>query len=124
MGKFCNFWTELSARDMSTFSFPHDNFSKYQRIFTKLGVCIDIAKIWFGIAHGQISTIFDSYLPATHPYFHFWTITLVNINGFSPNLVCAFYIVKICIGIANGQSLSIFDRVICPQYICIILSGQ
>ena len=29
------------------------------------------------------------YLPAIHLYFHFWTITLVHINGFSPNLVCA-----------------------------------
>ena len=27
--------------------------------------CIDILKIWFGIASGQISSIFDSYLPAT-----------------------------------------------------------
>ena len=27
------------------------------------------------------------YLP--HPYFHFWNVTLVNINGFSANLVCA-----------------------------------
>ena len=31
----------------------------------------------------------QNYLPATHPYFHFWMITSVNINGFSPNLVCA-----------------------------------
>ena len=41
-------------------------------------MCIDIVKIWFGIADGQISSIFDSYLPATRPYFHFWLITLVN----------------------------------------------
>ena len=50
----------------------------------------------------------QSYLPTTHPYFHFWTITLVNINGFSANLVCAL-IVEICFGIANGQISSIFD---------------
>ena len=42
MGKFRQFLTELSARDMSIF-----------------------------------------------PYFHFWMMTLVNINGFSPNLVFA-----------------------------------
>ena len=78
------FLTELSARDMSKSSFLDDNFSKCQWIFTKLGVFIDIVKIWFGIADGQISSIFDSYL-------HFWMITLVHINGFSPNLVYALY---------------------------------
>ena len=36
------------------FSFPDDNLSKHQWIFTKLGMCIDIVKIWFGIAYGQI----------------------------------------------------------------------
>ena len=28
--------------------------SKCQWIFTKLGMCIDIKEIWFGIANGQI----------------------------------------------------------------------
>ena len=74
MGKFRQFLTELSTRDMSIFSFLDENLSKYQWIFTKLGVCIDIVKIGFGIANGQIS--------------------------------------------------SVFVRVICPQYICILLSGQ
>ena len=36
-----------------------DNLSKHQWIFTKLGMCIDIVEIWFGIANGQISLIFD-----------------------------------------------------------------
>ena len=43
----------------------------------------------FGIADGQISSVFDSSLSAIRMYFHFWTITLVNVNGLSPNLVCA-----------------------------------
>ena len=91
MGEFRQFLTELSARDTPAFSFPDDNFSKYHWISTKLGMCIDIAEIWFGIAPGQISSIFDkSYLTETRPYFHVWMITLVNINGFSPNWVCAF----------------------------------
>ena len=47
---------------MSKFSFPDDSFSKCQWIFTKLVVCIDIVKIWFGIADGQIPSIFDSYV--------------------------------------------------------------
>ena len=40
------------------FSFPDDNLSKHQWIFTKLGMCIDIMEIWFGIANGQISSNF------------------------------------------------------------------
>ena len=59
-GQISSILTELSARDMSVFSFPDDNFSKYQWIFTKLGVCIDIVQTWFGIADGKILSIFDS----------------------------------------------------------------
>ena len=75
MGKFHQFLIELSACHMSDFLFPDDNLSKYQWSFTKLGLCIDIVEIWFWIANGQISSIFDSYLPATNQYFHFRTIT-------------------------------------------------
>ena len=49
MGKFRQFLTEFSARDTHIFSFPDDNLSKHQWIFTKLGMCIDIMEIWFGI---------------------------------------------------------------------------
>ena len=59
MAKFRQFLTELSARETPIFSFPDDNLSKHQWIFTKLGMCIDIIDIWFGIANGQISSIFD-----------------------------------------------------------------
>ena len=48
MGKFCQFLTELSTCNMSGFSFPDDNLSKYKWIFSKLGVCIN-EEIWFGI---------------------------------------------------------------------------
>ena len=40
-----------------------DNLGKCQWIFTKLSMCIDIEKIWFLIANGQISSFFDR-LPA------------------------------------------------------------
>ena len=42
-------------------SFPNDNLSKCQLIFTKLDVCTDIVRIWFGIVYRQISfyTIFS-----------------------------------------------------------------
>ena len=40
-------------------SFPDDNLCKRLWIFTKLGMCIDIVEIWFGIADGQILPNFD-----------------------------------------------------------------
>ena len=39
------------------FLFLDNNLSNYQWILTKLGMCIDIVKIWFGIANGQISAL-------------------------------------------------------------------
>ena len=39
---------------LSVFSFLDDNMSKYQWIFTKFGMCIDIVEIWFAIADRQI----------------------------------------------------------------------
>ena len=50
------------------FSFPDDNLSKRQWIFTKLGMCIDIKEIWFGIANGQISSIFDGVVCPRHAH--------------------------------------------------------
>ena len=46
------------VRPSVCFSFPDDNLSKHQWIFTKFGMCIDIVEIWFGIANGQTSSIF------------------------------------------------------------------
>ena len=77
MGNFRQILTKLSAPGTCIFSFPNDNLSKHQWIFTKLGMCIDIQEIWCGIANGVI----DSHLPETCPYFRFWTITL-NVKGF------------------------------------------
>ena len=59
------------VRPSIRFSFLDEHLSKHQWIFTKLGMCFDIVEIWFGIANGQISSIFlRSYLPET-PIFLF-----------------------------------------------------
>ena len=73
-------------------------------------MCIDIVEIWFGIADGQISTVFDSYLLVTHLYFHFWTVTLVNVNRLSPNLVCALILWRSALDLTelSARSTSIF----------------
>ena len=65
MGKFCQIFTELPAQDTLVFSFPDDNLSQCQGILTKHGTCIDMKEIWFRSANGQISSVFDSYLPMT-----------------------------------------------------------
>ena len=47
-------------------SFPDNDLSNNQWIFTKLDMCINIVEIWLGIANGRIWSIFlRSYLPAT-----------------------------------------------------------
>ena len=64
--KFCQFLTELSARDTSVFSFLDKNLSKSKWIFTKLGMCIDIVEVCFAIAHWQISSTFDRVICPWH----------------------------------------------------------
>ena len=71
MGKFRQLLTELSARGTPIFSFPDYNLSKEQEIFTKLGICIDIKEIWFGIANEQISSIFTELSARDTPIFSF-----------------------------------------------------
>ena len=59
-----------SVRPSVRFSFPDDNLSKRQWIFTKLGMCIDIVEIWFGIANGQILSIFDGVICPRHAHIY------------------------------------------------------
>ena len=56
------------VRPSVRFSFPDDNLSKHQWMFTKLGVCIDIVEIWFGIANGQISSNFYGVICPRHAH--------------------------------------------------------
>ena len=53
MSKFHQFFMQLTARHVSLFSFLDDNLSKYQSIFTKRGMCIDIMELWFGLLMGN-----------------------------------------------------------------------
>ena len=66
MGKFRQILKELSARDTPIFSFPGDNLCNCQGILTKLGTCIGMKEIWFGIANGQISSMFDRVICPRH----------------------------------------------------------
>ena len=86
------------------FSFPNDNLSKHQWIFTKFGMCIDIVEIWFGMTNGQISSNFGGVICPRHA--HIFVSDLSISQCLSPNLVCALILWSS--GLANGQILSIF----------------
>ena len=58
----------LSVHPSIHFSFPGDNLSTHQWIFTKLGMCIDIVEIWFGIANGQILSNFHRVICLRHAH--------------------------------------------------------
>ena len=61
-------WTSVcpSVSLSIRFSFPDDNLSKHQLIFTRLGMCIDIVEICFGIANGRISSNFYGVIYPRH----------------------------------------------------------
>ena len=104
---------------LSVFWFPDDNLSKCQWIFTKLDAGIDFVEIWFGIVNGQISSIFNNYLPTTDLYFHFRMITLLKFQWIFIQLGMCIDIVEIWFGIADGQISSIFDSYLpgtCPYF--------
>ena len=121
-------WTSvcLSARQSyvrpSRISFPDENLSKHQWIFTKLGMCIDSIEIWFEIASGQTSSNFDSYLPETCPYFRFRTMTCVNVKVFLTNLVHALLLRRTGLGLLMGKfcqcmtELSAHDTIMAGYY--------
>ena len=71
MGKFCQFLTELSARDIPIFPFPDDNLSKCQWIFTKLGMCIDIVEIGLGLLMGKFRQFLTELSARDTPIFSF-----------------------------------------------------
>ena len=105
----------LDVRPSIHFSFPDDKLSKQQRIFTKLGLCIDIVEIWFGIANGQILSNFDGCLPETLPDFHFLDDNLSKCQGILTKPGTCIDMKEFWFGIAYGRISSLFDRVICPR---------
>ena len=66
MGKFRPVCTELSARNTSVFYFQNNNSGNSQWIFTDFDMCNDIVERCFGIAHCQISSIFDKVICPRH----------------------------------------------------------
>ena len=63
MGKFHQILTDYLP---IFFFILGQNLSKSQGILTKLGMCIDMKEIWFRIANGQVSLMFDSVICLRH----------------------------------------------------------
>ena len=115
IGKFVNFW-QLSAQDMSVFSFLDNNFSKCQWIFTKLCVCIDIMDIAMRLLMAEFC-LFLTELSARNTFlFYFQDNNLSKSQWIFTTFDVCIDSVEICCGIAHQQISSIFDRVICPWY--------
>ena len=91
-------------------------------------MCIDIVEIWFEIANGRISSIFDGYLTAIHSYFRYRMI-----RSYVDQYQLMFTYLGICIGICIDSveiglwlllaNLSIFD-VICSLFVHNFFSGR
>ena len=106
-------------------SFLNDNLSKRHWIFTKLGMCIDIVEIWFGIANGQIFVSLWWKLSAQDmPIFSFLDDNLSKCQGILTKLSTCIDIKEIWFGIANGQISSNFYGVICPRHAHIFVSWR
>ena len=79
-GLMVSSWTSVcpSVRSSARLSYVRPYFvfwtitSKYQWIFTKLGMSVDIVEIWFGIANGQSSilTVISGVLSLSFLFLH------------------------------------------------------
>ena len=77
--------------------------SKFQWIFTKLGMYIDIVEVWFGIANGPTSSIFDELFARDSSVFSFLDNYSSKYQWILSKLGRCIDIVEIWFWIANGQ---------------------
>ena len=91
-------------------SFPEYHLSKYQWIFTKLVVCIDMVEIWFGIAYGQISSKIDRVICPLHVRIFVSGDNLSKYQWSFTKLYMCMAIVEIWFRIVNRQISSILTE--------------
>ena len=96
--------------------FMDDSLSKCQWLFTKLAMCIDILQISFGMANGQISSIFEFVL-VLH-FMHIWLIIAISLqNQVSAPLWCRWPSwIDASLNLNSSSSSLIYGIVICPRY--------
>ena len=93
-------------------------------VFTKLGMCIDIVEIWFGIANGQISSHFYGVICPRYAHIGFPDYNLSKLQGIFTKLAICIDIKQIWFGIAIGQISSKFYGVICLRHTHIFVPGR
>ena len=125
MGQFLSeILMELSARDMPIFSFPDDILSKCQGILIKPGTCIDMMEIWFGIANGQISSMFDRVIYRNMIMAGYYSLTFLFFQKIRFNISCRLchtgfwncQILLLAQGQVNGQNLLVQPRFLMKYY--------
>ena len=72
--------------------------SKHQWMFTKLGICIDIVEIWFGIANGQILSNIYGVICLRHNSGGVLKFNVFILNCYLPLARCQFYCGKAVLG--------------------------
>ena len=92
----------VSCTSIHLYFISDDNLSKCQWIFTKLGMCINIVEIWFGIANGQISSNFNGVFFLRHTQFSCPDDNLSKHQWIFTKLGVCIDVVEIWFGIANG----------------------
>ena len=98
-GQISSILDRAVCQQYSHILFQDNNLSKSQWIFTKIDtcMCIDIVEISFGIAHCQISSIFDKVIcpgnlimAGNYPWFHICLLLLlcfIEFFVFNANIV-------------------------------------
>ena len=105
----------LYVRPSIRISFPDYNLSKHQCIFTKLGMCIDMVEIWFGIANWQISSDFGGLSVLDTPIFSFPDDNISKFQGILTSLVYALILRRSGLGLLLVKFRQ-FLTVICPKH--------
>ena len=70
-GQISSIFDGVIARDTPIFSFPDDNLTKHQWIFTKLGMCIELRRSGLGLLMGKFRQIFTELTARDTPIFSF-----------------------------------------------------
>ena len=115
MGWFCQLLTEVSAVTCLYFHY-RTKTSKYQWIFTKLGMCIYIVEICLRLLMGNFLQYLTELSACDKSSFLFQENNLSKSQWIFTKLDKCIDIVQVWFGIANGQILSIFERFICPRH--------
>ena len=97
------------SRTSICISFPDDNLSKHEWIFTKLGMCIDIVEIGLGLLMGKFCQNLTVLSAQDTPIFSFPDVNFSKCQGIKTKLGTCIDMKEVLFGIANGQILSVFD---------------